>query len=120
MAAKKKIKSRTKKIARRGNERTVAKTKSSNKKQKTTSRNKRGLVKTEGTKKNVVPTRGRIQLLNLRSMGAPFMDSKGRFLISCEYSDGSTRVYSVDTILKNKEPLIHLLGEASVKRALRK
>lgn len=118
MAAKKKIKTRKKNIALRGKKKTVAK--NSNNKRKSNSRTKRGLVKSEGAKKNIVPTRGRIQLLNLRSMGAPFMDSKGRFLISCEYSDGSTRIYSVETILKNKEPLIHLLGEVSVKRALRK
>ena len=71
-------------------------------------------------RKDVEPTRGRFQLFDIKELSSPFINEDGRTFVSCKYADGTKRVYSLETIVKNKDPLSHILGTATVKKIIGK
>jgi len=75
-------------------------------------------TKVKQKRSTVEPTRGRFQLFDIKELSAPFSDASGRTFVNCKYADGTNRVYSLETIIKNKAPLAQILGQAPVTKVV--
>lgn len=94
------------------------KTKKLTKKSKAT-RTKKALRKVPYKGNPLIPARGRFHIFNLQSM-SQYTDESNRLFIACHYSDGTTRLYSMNTIIKNRAAITRVLGTTAVALALSK